>query len=160
MAGKRKTFKARIERPDQGSGAFVSLPFDVEKEYGTRGHVKVKAWFDGYPYRGIAANMGTGCHILIVRKDVRAAIGKDIGDKVTVELEHDTEERVLEVPKPLEKALAKSAKARKFFDSLSFTNRKEYCQWISSAKREETREKRLASTIEKLLAGKKNPSEK
>lgn len=160
MKNTRKKFKATIEKPAGGSGAFVSLPFDVEKAFGTRGHVKVKAWFDGHPYRGIAANMGTGCHILIVRKDVRAAIGKDVGDRIDVDLERDTEERTIDVPEPLQKALTTSAAAKKFFDSLSYTNRKEYCNWITSAKREETRTNRLQATLEKLKAGKKNPSEK
>jgi uncharacterized protein YdeI (YjbR/CyaY-like superfamily) len=47
-----------------------------------------------------------------------------------------------------------------FFEELSFTNKKEYVLWINDAKKEETREKRLVETLEKLKAGKKNPSEK
>lgn len=160
-ASGRKSFTALIEKPDDGMDtAYVSIPFDVEKVYGTRGQVKVKAWFDDHPYRGVLANMGTGCHIIGLRKDIRLAIGKQAGDKVKVVLERDTEERVVDVPQDLKDALKRSPKAEKFFNTLSYTNRKEYAVWISSAKKEETREKRLASTLEKLLAGKKNPSEK
>jgi uncharacterized protein YdeI (YjbR/CyaY-like superfamily) len=104
--------------------------------------------------------MGTGSHVILVRKDIRAAIGKNVGDTVRVEIERDTEERVVDIPEPLAKALAKNKKASDFFDSLSYTNRKEYARWISEAKKEETRTKRLEATIEKLLTGKKNPSEK
>jgi len=64
------------------------------------------------------------------------------------------------VPDELKKLLAQNVKAKRFFDSLSYTNRKEYAVWISSAKKEETREKRLNETLQKLLKGLKNPSQK
>jgi uncharacterized protein YdeI (YjbR/CyaY-like superfamily) len=104
--------------------------------------------------------MGMGSHMIIVRKDIRQAIGKNPGDKITVELELDTEERVVEVPDDLKKMLALSGKAEQFFNSLSYTNRKEYVVWITAAKKMETREKRLSDTIQKLLKGKKNPAQK
>jgi hypothetical protein len=157
----RKNFIAVLEKPDDGMDtAYISIPFDVEEVYGTKGRVKVKAWFDGYPYRGILVNMGTGCHIIGVRKDVRQAIGKKVGDKIRVELEADTEERTVEVPEDLQKALAKSKKAVQIFNSLSYTNKKEYAVWVASAKKTETRQNRIAETIKKLLEGKKNPTAK
>jgi uncharacterized protein YdeI (YjbR/CyaY-like superfamily) len=51
-------------------------------------------------------------------------------------------------------------KATDFFDSLSFTNKKEYVSWISTAKKDQTRTRRVGAAVEKLVAGKKNPSEK
>ena len=140
---KPKNFNAVLEKSASSGGVYVSIPFDVEKQYGTKGHVKVKATFDGHPYRGILANMGTGCHIIGVRKDIREAIGKKVGDEITVELQLDTEERKAEVPADLRAALAKNSQAARFFSSLSFTNQKEFCRWIASAKKEETRERRL-----------------
>jgi hypothetical protein len=152
-------FTAKLEKSDDGMDtAFISIPFNVEKTYGTKGQVKVKATFDGHPYRGVIANMGRGCHTLGVRKDIREAIGKQVGDSISVELEKDNEERIVDVPDDLKQALSKSKKALEFFNTLSYTNRKEYAVWVSSAKREETREKRLSETIKRLLAGKKNPS--
>lgn len=157
----KKVFYAVLENDNKGMDtAFISIPFNVEEAYGTRGQVKVKVLFDKHPYRGVIANMGTGCHILGVRKDIREAIGKQVGDSVLVELERDTEERIVDVPDDLKTLLAKNKAAQNFFDSLSFTNKKEYAQWISSAKKEETRTKRLSLTLEKLLAGLKNPSVK
>jgi hypothetical protein len=157
----KKIFTAVIEKSNDGMDtAYVSIPYDVQEVYGTRGQVKVKATFDGHPYRGVLANMGTGCHIIGLRKDIRQTIGKQVGDKVKVEIEQDFDERVVEIPADLKKELAKSKKAQEFFDSLSFTNRKEYAFWISSAKKEETRAKRLSEVVPKLLKGKKNPSEK
>jgi hypothetical protein len=158
---KPQVFTAILESAsDSMDAAYVSIPFDVEEVYGTRGHIKVKALFDGCPYRGILSNMGTGSHIIIVTKEIRATIGKKIGDKIKVQLVRDTEERIVEVPAELQAALNKNTKAKTFFDSLSFTNRKEYAAWIRDAKKEETKTKRLADAITKMLAGKKNPSEK
>lgn len=153
------SFTAKLEKSDDGMDtAFITIPFNVEKTYGTKGQVKVKASFDGHPYRGVIANMGTGCHIIGVRKDIRAAIGKSVGDSIHVEIEKDSEERIVDVPEDLKAALSKSKKAEAFYNTLSFTNRKEYAVWVSSAKKTETREKRVAESIRKLLAGKKNPS--
>lgn len=159
--GSVKKFKAVLENPEKDINiAYVAIPFDVQKEYGSKGQIKIKATIDGHPYRGVIANMGTGCHILGVRKDIREAIGKQVGDVVNVTLEKDEAERVVDVPVELQKLLTKNSTARKFFDSLSYTNRKEYALWISSAKKEETKVKRLKEILPKLLAGKKNPSEK
>jgi hypothetical protein len=156
-----KKFKAVLENPEgKMDVAYVSIPFDVESVYGSKGQVKVKAMFDGHPYRGVLTNMGTGCHIIGLRKDIRQAIGKQVGDVVQVTIEKDEEERVVNVPEDLKKLLAKSKKAQSFFDSLSYTNRKEYALWIDSAKKEETKLKRMKEILPKLLAGKKNPSEK
>jgi len=156
-----KKFKAVLENYEGKLDiAYISIPFDVEKEYGTRGQVKVNATFDGYSYRGVLANMGTGCHIIGVRKDIRQAINKRVGDTVLVTIEKDDAERLVNMPSDLVKALSKNKKAKLFFDSLSFTNRKEYARWIDSAKKEETKHKRLKGIIPKLLSGKKNPSEK
>lgn len=157
----KKVFTAVLEKPDDGMDtAYVSIPFDVKEVYGTKGQVKVKAHFDGYPYRGILSNMGTGCHVILLRKDVRQAIGKKVGDTVTVELEKDLDERIVDIPQELQTTLAKHPQAKTFFETLSYTNRKEYSVWIRDAKKEETREKRLKETITKLLKGMKNPTQK
>ena len=72
----------------------------------------------------------------------------------------DREERIVTAPKDLQKLFAKNATARGVFDTLSFTNRKEYVVWIVEAKKPETRAARLAKTIEMLSRGKKNPSDR
>lgn len=86
---KTYTFSAVIQAvPDKG-GAYVRFPYDIRKEFG-RGRVKVDATFDGEPYRGSIVNMGVKnedgsiCYIIGLRKDIRAKIGKQAGDTVTV----------------------------------------------------------------------------
>jgi Domain of unknown function (DUF1905)/Bacteriocin-protection, YdeI or OmpD-Associated len=155
------SFKGILENAVKGTDtAYVAVPINVEKFFGSRGQVKVKATFDGHPYRGVIANMGTGSHCIGVRKDVRKAIGKTIGDIVMVTIEEDLDERVLEITEDLRVFFKKNAHAREFFDTLSYTNRKEYVVWITSAKKQETREKRLLALLKKLHDKKKNPSEK
>lgn len=63
-------------------------------------------------------------------------------------------------PAELERMFTRHKKAREFFQNLSVTNQNEYVTWIEDAKREDTRHRRLEATLEKLLAGKKNPTEK
>ena len=62
--------------------------------------------------------------------------------------------RVLEIPQDLTAALRKNAKARKSFENFSYSHRKEYVDWITEAKREETRRKRLATALRWLAEGK------
>lgn len=134
----------------------IYFPYDIQESFGTKGQVRVNATFDGVPYQGSLANMGSG-HILILRKDVKAKVRKGHGDTVRVTVQKDTAERVVEVPEVLQKALTADSEIKVFYDSLSYTNRKEYATWISSAKREETREKRLSKAIEMLKNKVKRP---
>jgi uncharacterized protein YdeI (YjbR/CyaY-like superfamily) len=105
------------------------------------------------------SNMGTGCHILILTQEVRRKLGKSFGDSVLVELEHDLEKREVLIPEDVQNLLAEYPEAQAFFEKLSYTHRKEYINWITSAKREETRAKRMVGFIEKLLQ-KKKPDQK
>jgi uncharacterized protein YdeI (YjbR/CyaY-like superfamily) len=70
-------------------------------------------------------------------------------------VEPDLEERVIEIPKDLMKELKKDKEAKAFFDKLSYTHRKEYVTWVTEAKKEETRQNRIAKTIEMLKKGQK-----
>lgn len=138
------------------NAACVLFPYHVKECFGTKGQVKINATFDGVPYRGSLANMGFG-HIVIIRKDVKSQIGKGYGETVHVTIQKDIAERIVEVPSELKNALQINPVAEAFYNSLSYSNRKEYASWIKSAKRQETKDKRLSKTIEMLLNGVKHP---
>jgi hypothetical protein len=72
----------------------------------------------------------------------------------------DNKKKTVTPPDDLVKAFKTNKSAKKFFDSLSFTHKKEYVDWIISAKREDTRKRRLKSTIEKLNSSIKDPHAK
>lgn len=76
-------FEAVIRKVPDIDGAYVEVPFDVRKIFG-KGRVKVHATFDGMKYDGSLVRMGTPGHIIGIRKDIRAAIGKQPGDTVHV----------------------------------------------------------------------------
>ena len=84
MEEKRYAFDAVIRKVPDIDGAYVEIPLDVKREFG-KGRVKVRAWFDGVEYEGSLVRMKTPFHILGIRKDIRAAIGKQPGDWVHVE---------------------------------------------------------------------------
>ena len=72
----------------------------------------------------------------------------------------DRENRTITTPAELEVLFDKNEPAKAFFETLSFTNKKEYITWITGAKKEETKLARLEATIDKLTYLKRNPSEK
>jgi len=159
---KKHTFTATIQNAG-GGGAFVDIPFDVEKAFGSK-KPKVKAMIEGVPYRGMlvrtpalapGASVGSECHMLIILKGIREQIGKTFGDEIKVTVEADTEPRIIDVPKDLLKELKKDKDAKTFFDKLAYTHQREYVMWIEEARRDETRQTRIVKTMEMLKQGKR-----
>lgn len=83
MQEKVYEFDAEILKVEGIDGAYIEFPYDVRTEFG-KGRVKVQASFDGEPYDGSLVRMKTVNHILGIRKDIRAKIGKQPGDIVHV----------------------------------------------------------------------------
>ncbi|WIV12668.1 DUF1905 domain-containing protein [Proteiniborus sp. MB09-C3] len=76
-------FEAEIKKVPDIDGAYIEIPFDVKVEFG-KGRVPVYATFDDEPYEGSLVRMKTPCHIIGIRKDIRAKIGKQPGDTIRV----------------------------------------------------------------------------
>ncbi len=70
----------------------------------------------------------------------------------------DAAKKIINLPEDFTAILHKHKQEAQFFNQLSFSNKKEYVEWIVSAKREETRNKRLSDSIEKLNKKWKNPA--
>ena len=83
MNKKIYVFDAVIQKVPDMDGAYVEFPYDVRAEFG-KGRVKVHATFDGAAYDGSLVRMGTPGHIIGLRRDIRALIGKGPGDTVHV----------------------------------------------------------------------------
>ena len=147
---KRYKFTAAIQR-SKGWGAYVIFPHDTQKEFGIKGRVPVQALLGGLPYTGSLMTSGTAYHLLAVPQAIREELAKEPGDLINVELWKDDSPRTLELPEDFLKLL-KQEKALADFEALSMTRRKEYRNWITSAKKEETRQRRLLKSIDLLKA--------
>jgi len=76
-------FDAVIIKASDMDAAYIEIPFDVKEAFG-KSRVPVRAAFDGEIYDGQLVRMGTPCHIIGIRKDIRAKIGKQPGDSIHV----------------------------------------------------------------------------
>lgn len=148
-------FEAIIQSGEAG-GAYVFFPYDTQQEFSTKGAIPVRATFDGIPYTGSLTACGGPQHMLGILKSIRQQSGKDIGDPIEVELWKDDQPRTLEIPSNFQSLLEQEG-LQPFFDSLSYTHRKEYIRWLTEAKTEATKSKRLTKAIEMLKQRIKTP---
>ena len=149
-------FDAVLELDSEvGGGVYLLVPFSVEAHYGQRGHLPVRVTLDGFPYQGSLFPLGDGTHGLPVLKAIRGAIGKTWGHTVRVRLLHDVAPRRLTPPDDLADALALVPGARERFANLAYTHQREYVRWVESAKKDDTRRKRVTEAAAMIGAGKK-----
>ncbi len=156
----RKEFKTKlVGRGRIGAVAGVVVPFDVKQVWGSA-RVPVKGTINGTAeFRTTVVRMG-GEYCFCVNQQMRAAAGGvGPGDVVKVAIEPDTAPRTVEIPPDLKKALKASPAAQDAWDRYSYSHRKEFAQWITGAKKPETRVRRLEKTVEMLAAG-RNLSER
>lgn len=152
---KKYKFKAKIQAGD-GGGAFVFFPFDVQREFGSKGRIPVEMTFDGVPDKGSICRYGYPQHLLGVPKAIREKIGKGPGDHIEVALWKDEEVRTVEVPAEFQQRMEKE-NLLPFFEALSYSHRKEYVRWVTEARKEETRQARFEKAIELLKKNVKSP---
>ena len=141
-------FQGRLEGHDGGS--FVVVPREVCARLGGRARIPVRGTLNGLSFRSSTMPTGDGGHLLGFRKDQRAAAGVEVGHVVTIELARDDQERAVEVPQDLAAALEREPRLRAAFDSLSYTARKERTEAVATARRPETRARRLERLLEEL----------
>jgi bifunctional DNA-binding transcriptional regulator/antitoxin component of YhaV-PrlF toxin-antitoxin module len=153
---KPKRFKANVERFEgAGTWTYANIPFDCEKELGSRGRIRVKGTINGTAIEAALMPHGDGSHFIILTKEIRDKAKIKVGDTITVSLEKDDEKKEIAVPGRLLKELKKNKAAREYFESLPPSHRKEYIKWIEEAKKEETRLSRIAKAIGMLTSGNK-----
>ena len=134
------------------TAAGIEVPAAIVEALGSGRKPAVRVTINGYMYRSSVATMN-GVFMIGVSNDVRAAAGVASGDEVDVELELDTEPRVVAVPDDLAAALDRDAGARAAFDRLSYSNKRRIVEPIVAAKNPETRQRRIEKAVETLRAG-------
>lgn len=132
-----------------GSMCAIPVPFDPAEVFG-KARAPVTVTLNGYTYRSTIFNMG-GERFLPLRKSNREAAGLEGDETLSVTLTLDETPREVEVPKDLEKAL-KAAKVWDAWTAQSFTHKREHAEAVESAKKPETRARRIEKAVELVTA--------
>lgn len=146
-------FRAVLELAGKTATGFAVPPEAVES-LGQGRRPPVKVTIGKHTYRSTVAVMG-GRYMLGVSAENRAAAGVAAGDELDVRLELDTEKREVDVPPALAAALRRDPKAKAFFDTLTPSQQSWHTGAVESAKTDETRQRRIAKSLEMLRAGRK-----
>jgi hypothetical protein len=133
----------------EGEGIFFEVPDALLGEVGEGRRPPVSVTVNGVTYRTTIAVYG-GKSYIPFRRELRQRAGLAVGQRTTVEVKADKAPRLVEVPEDLEAALAENEHASRAFDAMAYTHRKEYVVWVNSAKRPETRQRRIEETLRKL----------
>lgn len=144
-------FRTIIQRSGKTTTG-ICVPAEVVESLGPSKRPPVRVTINGYTYRSSIAVMG-GVFMVGVSAEVRERAGVAGGDEVDVGIELDTEPRTVTVPPELADALDRDASARRFFDGLSYSAKQRFVLAIEAAKTGETRQRRIADTINKLREG-------
>jgi hypothetical protein len=159
MTASKIRFDAKLSRPEAaanaGSWTFLTLPKAASAKLPSRGMMTVEGTINGFPFRATLEPDGQKSHWLKVNRKLREAAGAAAGDIVSLEIEPSAEEPEPRVPADLRKALAAAPKARALWSDITPIARRDWIQWITSARRPETRARRVGNACEMLAAGKR-----
>lgn len=147
----QKQFDATVQR--EGSFTFVAIPFSPREVWGARPRFYVTGTINGIAVRGTLGALGQEYFLRLGAAWLRDS-KIDLGANVTVRLSLEGPQEGNLSP-DIAKALADNKNAATFFDSLPTFYRKNFIRWIESAKRDETRAKRINEMIKLLEDGKR-----
>jgi hypothetical protein len=152
-------FKAKLYRPaataKAESWSFLTLPKNASAKLPSRGMTTVEGTINGFPFRATLEPDGQKSHWLKVSRKMLRSAGADAGDIVTLEIASAGAEPEPRVPADLRKALAAAPKARALWSDITPVARRDWIQWIISAKQPETRTRRIDNACAMLASGKR-----
>jgi hypothetical protein len=144
-------FHATIEQSGK-TATGIPVPSEVVDALGSGKRPAVTVTIGAHTYRSTVASMG-GRFMLPLSAENREAAGVAAGDEVEVAVELDTAPRTVEVPADFAGALANLPEAQRFFDGLSYSQQRWHVDSIEGAKTDETRQRRIAKSVELLSEG-------
>jgi hypothetical protein len=163
-------FKAKLLRPametarpradhqanSDNSWTFLILPRNASAKLPSRGMTAVEGTINDCPFQAVLEPDGQKSHWLRVDRKLREAARADAGDVVALEIAPAAKDTEPEIPTELRKALAAAApKARALWSDITPNARRDWIHWITSAKQEETRARRIKNACSMLAAGKR-----
>lgn len=147
----QKQFTGTIQK--EGSFTFVAIPFSPREAWGARPNYPVAGTINEFPVRGTLGALGQDYFLRLGAAWMRDS-GIEVGASVLVTLSLEGPHEGNLAP-DIAAALSSSEKAKTFFDGLPTFYRKNFIRWIESAKKEETRSRRIHEMIRLLEEGKR-----
>ncbi len=148
-----KRFEARLERlRSRLNWIIVRIPFDAAKLWGLRGQIKVKGEINGFPFRTSLFPTREGWHFLLVNKRMQKGARAFEGSTAHLQMELDTEERIVTVPEELKRFLNQDRSLRRWYDELNYSTRNDIAKWVTEPKSAEARMRRAEQIAERLLS--------
>ncbi len=151
-------FEARLSRPASPPNAnwsFLVLPGDASAKLPTRAMTTVEGTIGGHGFKATLDPDGEGGHWLKVSRALRQAAGIEVGDTVSLEIRPAARQLEPRVPPDLRKALDADPAARAAWDDITLVARRDWILWITTAKKAETRDKRVVGACDMLASGKR-----
>ena len=130
----------------------IRIPDEIVEALGSGKRPPITVTINGYTYRSSIAVMG-GAYMVGVNADNRIGARVAGGDEVDVEIELDTAPREVSMPEDFAAALDAAPVARQTFEGLSYSNKSWHVLSINWAKTDETRQRRIAKSVEALKEG-------
>jgi hypothetical protein len=144
-------FRAVIEQSGK-TATGIHVPDEVVSGLNSGKKPAVHVSINGYKYRSTVGSMG-GRFMIPLSAEHRTGAGVAAGEEVQVELTLDTEVRELAIPEDLQAALEQNEAAKRFFESISYSNKRRIVMPIEAAKAAETRAKRIEKSVALLQEG-------
>lgn len=148
---RQQSFDTVIKK--EGSFTFVEIPFSPREVWGTKPRYYVAGTINGISVRGTLGALGQAYFLRLGAAWMRDSSVK-VGENVSVQLSLEGPQEDTISP-DVAKALSGNKKAKIFFEGLPTFYRKNFIRWIESAKREETRDKRIKEMMTLLAEGKR-----
>jgi hypothetical protein len=159
MKASKISFTATLHKPaEAGKGeawTFLLLPKAASAKLPTRGQTVIEGTINGAAFHAAVDPDGQKSHWLKVPKKLRLAAGAIAGDEVKLEIAPSTKELEPELPAELRKALAASPEAKAVWADITPAARRDWIYWISTAKQEATRLRRIDNACDMLAEGKR-----
>lgn len=133
-----------------GINRCIDVPKKISESLGNKQYIPVILEYDEFSKQTTLMPKGNGLHRVFLNDKLRKITGVDFGDKIDVSIRKDLTKGEKSIPKEFAIALDMTQGGWEAFEKLTSRQRREFINWIESAKKNETRERRVWEAIEKL----------
>ena len=148
---KEKKFEGMLTaRGPNGAWTYMPIPFSVQEAFGSKARVPVAGTINGFPFRNSLMPEGDGTHSMTISRELMQGAEAKPGELVKVTMKVDDAPREVELPEELAAELKRDKRAAEIFETLSYSHKREFTDWVGSAKKAETRTSRAAKAAEMI----------